>query len=166
MAELAGAVFSFENVLPDLAELPIAARRALDHAGLRLSLEGWRSLPLEERHRLVIAGGADVIDASLVAAITSLAAAPPRHIEAITDPDPDRPPEALAEMLRSQRPMDELAWARLRPLDRYALTHAYRRALARNDPALLRAAYDCIVGHTRSGERVSQQPPRLESSIP
>ena len=44
---LSAAVFTFERVEPGLAELPIAARRALDHAGRRLSLDGWRSLSVD-----------------------------------------------------------------------------------------------------------------------
>ena len=52
-------VFSFEGLLPLLDSPPIAARRALDHAGLRLPVEGWRSLPTEERQRLCQLGAAE-----------------------------------------------------------------------------------------------------------
>ena len=61
-------VFSFEGLLPLLDSPPIAARRALDHAGLRLPVEGWRSLPTEERQRLCQLGAAERVEPDLVLA--------------------------------------------------------------------------------------------------
>lgn len=146
----ASAVFDFENILPQLDFLPIAARRALDHAGLRLSLEAWRSLGLEDRCQLVAAGADDLVDATIVSQIVRRAAPPAQRIEVVGDPDPLAPPDGLTR-LHEPVLLDARQWARLRALDRYALAHVHRRSIARNDPSLLQAAYeDIVLGHLRS----------------
>ena len=144
------AVFDFENILPQLDFLPIAARRALDHAGLRLSLEAWRSLGLDDRCQLVAAGADDLVDAAAVAQIVRRAAPQAQRIEVVGDPDPLAPPDGLTRLLEPV-PLDARQWARLRALDRYALAHVHRRSIARNDPSLIQAAYeDIVTGHLRS----------------
>ena len=144
------AVFDFENILPQLDFLPIAARRALDHAGLRLSLEAWRSLGLEDRCQLVAAGADDFVDATTVSLVVRRAAPPAQRIEVVGDPDPLAPPDGLTRLLEPV-PLDARQWARLRALDRYALAHVHRRSIARNDPSLIQAAYeDIVMGHLRS----------------
>jgi cyclic pyranopterin phosphate synthase len=146
----ASAVFDFENILPQLDFLPIAARRALDHAGLRLSLEAWRSLGLEDRCQLVAAGADDIVDSSAVAGVVRRASPPAQRIEVVGDPDPLAPPDGLTRLLEPV-PLDARQWARLRALDRYALAHVHRRSIARNDPSLIQAAYeDIVTGHLRS----------------
>ena len=146
----ASAVFDFENILPQLDFLPIAARRALDHAGLRLSLEAWRSLGLEDRCQLVAAGASDMVDSTAVAGVVRRASPPAQRIEVVGDPDPLAPPDGLTRLLEPV-PLDARQWARLRALDRYALAHVHRRSIARNDPSLIQAAYeDIVMGHLRS----------------
>jgi cyclic pyranopterin phosphate synthase len=146
----ASAVFDFENILPQLDFLPIAARRALDHAGLRLSLEAWRSLGLDDRCQLVVAGAHDVVDSGSVAGVVRRASPPAQRIEVVGDPDPLAPPDGLMRLLEPV-PLDARQWARLRALDRYALAHVHRRSIARNDPSLIQAAYeDIVMGHLRS----------------
>jgi hypothetical protein len=49
-------LYRFEGIDAQLDLLPLAARRALDHAGCKLSLEGFRSLPLAEREQLARLG--------------------------------------------------------------------------------------------------------------
>lgn len=144
------AVFDFENILPQLDFLPIAARRALDHSGLRLSLEAWRSLSLEDRCQLVAAGADDVVDGSVVAGVVRRATPAAQRIEVVGDPDPLAPPDGLLRLLEPV-PLDARQWARLRALDRYALAHVHRRSIARNDPSLIQSAYeDIVMGHLRS----------------
>jgi len=146
----ASAVFDFENILPQLDFLPIAARRALDHAGLRLSLEAWRSLGLEDRCQLVAAGANDLVDSAAVSSVVRRASPPAQRIEVVGDPDPLAPPDGLTRLLEPV-PLDARQWGRLRALDRYALAHVHRRSIARNDPSLIQAAYeDIVMGHLRS----------------
>ncbi len=155
------AVFDFENILPQLDFLPIAARRALDHAGVRLSLEAWRSLGLDDRCQLVAAGAADVVDGSIVAAVARRATPAAQRIEVVGDPDPLAPPDGLLRLLEPV-PLDARQWARLRALDRYALAHVHRRSIARNDPSLIQSAYeDIVMGHLRS----LRPPPPAEATL-
>lgn len=139
------AVYSFEGLLPDLESPPIAARRALDHAGLRLSVEAWRSLSLEERQRVTLAGVADRVDGELVSSILRRASPAPQRISPVSDPDPSGPPEALAKALEPSRAIDPKRWARLRAVDRYALAHTYRRAVARSAFSILGEAFDAVL---------------------
>jgi len=154
-AALATAVFHFERSPPELSELPIAARRALDQAGLRLSLEAWRALPLDERRRIVLAGAADVVDSGTVVVAVRRADPPPQPIERVTDPDPVSPPVGLARALPG---LEARTWSRLRALDRCALAHAHRRSIARNDPTILTEAYEELVVR-RSPAAASANPP-------
>lgn len=138
------AVFPFEEIGPDLPLLPLAARRALDHAGLRLPLEGWRSLALDDRQRVVVAGAAAVVAVEEVRGVVANASPPPVSTTPTRDPDPPALPAALVDMLGG-RPLDQATWLRLGPLGRFALVHTHRRAVERQDPARLSKVYDAIV---------------------
>jgi len=139
------AVYSFEGLLPDLESPPIAARRALDHAGLRLSVEGWRSLSTDERERVTLAGVPDRIDVESVPGLLRRASPGPQRVNPVVDPDPSSPPEALSRALEPGRTLDARRWSRLRAVDRYALAHTYRRAVARSAFSLLGEALDAVV---------------------
>jgi molybdenum cofactor biosynthesis protein MoaC len=143
-------VYTFESIDDGLPFVPLAARRALDTIGRRLSLEGWRSLSLEERRTLVEAGALEAVRGDAVATVDratpSASPTPPRR-----DPDPSATPQELVTRLGPARPLSDLRWKRLSPLDRYALVK-----VAENQEKLA-LAYDHIVGvclsHlTRSGE--------------
>ncbi|APR75099.1 Molybdenum cofactor biosynthesis protein MoaC [Minicystis rosea] len=157
------AVYPFEGLLPDLESPPIAARRALDQAGLRLAIEGWRALSLEDRQQLTIAGMADRIDADVVSNLLQDASPSPQRIAPVPDPDPSTPPEALASALDPSRVIDPKRWARLRAVDRYALAHTYRRAVARSAFSILSEAYDALLG--ASSAPASYPPAGYYSSV-
>lgn len=163
-------VFPFEN-LSDLEFIPIAARRALDHAGLRLSLESWRSLTPEERSQIAELGAADVVDTTRVSLVALRAQPLAQRIDPVSDPDLLSPPEDLVRSLDPTRPLEARRWSRLRALDRYALLFVHRRAVARSDPSLVQAAYDDVFGFPRSPVPTSQRgltsiPPLAMSSAP
>jgi cyclic pyranopterin phosphate synthase len=167
---LESAVYPFESLLPELESPPIAARRALDHAGLRLSVEAWRSLGPEGRQRITVAGVSERVDADAVTALLRRASPAPQKVAAATDPDPSTPPEALARALEPSRSIDPRRWSRLRAVDRYALAHTYRRAVARSAFSILVEAYDAIQVVSAAaqegragGHRPSSAPP---SSLP
>jgi cyclic pyranopterin phosphate synthase len=149
-------VFPFEN-LSDLEFIPIAARRALDHAGLRLSLESWRSLTPEERSQIAELGSADVVDTTRVSLVALRAQPLAQRIDPVSDPDLLSPPEDLVRSLDPTRVLDPRRWSRLRALDRYALLFVHRRAVARSDPSLVQAAYDDVFGFPRSPVPTSQR---------
>ena len=156
-------LFSFEDIQHDLALLPIAARRALDRSGLRLSLQGWRSLRLEDRYRVASAGEDDMVDTALIAAVSKKATPKPQRIDPVADPDANEPPTALSTALGPERIIEPRVWSRLRALDRYALTHEHWRSVARSDPGRLAAAYEAIVTrqamNMTGGVRFASAPP-------
>lgn len=140
-------IFSFEadEIGPELDLLPLAARRALDASGLRLPLDGWRSLSLADRRAIARAGAAEVVDAAAVVAVVAKASPPAERMSVVSDPDPRTPPpELLAAVVPSQT-LDKGAWSKLRSLDRYALAHALRRSKARADISIVEAAVEAIL---------------------
>lgn len=152
-------VFSFEadEAGPDLDLMPLAARRALDHAGLHLPLEGWRSLSVDERKRITRAGGQSAVDVSTVATIVSYAKPAARPIDPIADPTAEFLPVGLS----SRRGMDAQRWATLGGLERYALAHAAERALKRGKPKILTTAIESVLA--RAPEPVSSRAPSIPS---
>jgi cyclic pyranopterin phosphate synthase len=160
------AVYTFEGLLPELESPPIAARRALDHAGQRLSVEGWRSLPLEDRQRLTLQGVPDRVDADQVTSLLRRASPAAQRISAVSDPDPSAPPEALAKALEPTRAIDPKRWARLRAVDRYALAHTYRRAVARSAFSILGEAFDAVLAASAPPPPPPPPPPQLLSPLP
>jgi cyclic pyranopterin monophosphate synthase len=163
------AVFPFEEALPDLETVPIAARRALDHAGIRLSLDSWRSLPTDDRRRLVLLGAAADVDIEAVLGSLQWAVPPPESSAVLGDADPHVPPEELLRALEPTRTIDPKRWARLRALDRYALVHTYRRAAAIRSFAILGEVFDAILGRERTsspGPAAGKGPSNAPSSRP
>lgn len=139
------AVYAFEGLLPEIESPPIAARRALDHAGLRITIEAWRSLSFEARARLTVAGASDRVEVEIVGSVARHASPPVQRVPSGFDPDAAAPPEALARALSPGRPLDPRRWSRLRSLDRYALTQTYRRAMARGSFLILREVFDAVM---------------------
>lgn len=115
-------VYGFEGIDGQLDLVPLAARRALDHAGLKISLETWRSLPLETRAAIVSAGADDAVDTDLVR--SKLAGVPTSELDALTEPTAGMPPASVTDAW----PEAGAAWANLGGLDRWALTVLASRA--------------------------------------
>jgi cyclic pyranopterin phosphate synthase len=134
----AAGVYAFEAIDEALPFVPLAARRVLDALGRKLSLEGWLSLPIEERRRVVLAGTAMRVGADAAQAI-DCAVPTPARIEPVADPDPVSPPSELLAALGVSRPLDLARWRLLRPLERYALVKCAAR------PEKLVRAFDEIV---------------------
>lgn len=110
----------------DLSLMPWAARRALDLAGRKVSLEAWQAMPIEDRREVAAAGSADGVDVSRVREIVGEAPA----IEPF-DPPPT-PPDALDDARH--------AWGELSAVARHAL-HAYA---ARGKHARLIETYEAL----------------------
>lgn len=134
-----GSVYAFERIDEALPFIPMAARRLLDVLGRRLSLDGWLSLSLEDRRRLVGAGAPERVD---VDAAAILDRATPAAAKTPSQPDPDAkaPPMALISALGAERPLDDVRWRLLRPLDRYTLVKYASK------PEKLALAYEQIIG--------------------
>jgi cyclic pyranopterin phosphate synthase len=114
-------LFAFDGIGEELELLPIAARRALDHAGLKLSREGWRSLPLETRRALVELGSRPEIPPSRVGELVAAAVPAAPAVSPLADPEPGLPPRELMTALGAERPVAPSVWSALTALDRYAL---------------------------------------------
>lgn len=146
-------LYRFDEIDERLELLPIASRRALDHAGCRLSREGWSSLPLPLRRELVTLGANPMVDVELVREAAAAATPPGEDIEPVPDPPPDHPPEEIREAYGDALPISDAVWAGLAPLDRYALA----KVAGRGRPERLRAAYAEIVGHTAVSTHLGAQ---------
>lgn len=159
MANLDDAIYPFENLSDDLPLVPLAARRALDHAGLHLSLAGWLSLSLEARRGIALAGVATVVNVASVRDFTDSAEPAPRSISPSDDVDPRTPPPSLVSALFPHTEQLPDIWPRLRPLDRFALVHSHKRATDRNDPERLVAVLRALLALPRSAPLSSHLTP-------
>src|SRR6185436_16156673 len=137
-------IYRFDEVDERVELLPMAARRALDHAGLRLSREGWASLPLDARRRLVAAGSEREVDVPAVGRECQGARPPAEPTEVLADPPSAVVPDALAASLGPSRPLTAPVWSALSVLDRFALV----KAASRGRPERLASVYDEVVGQT------------------
>lgn len=158
-------VFPFETdeIGPSLDLVPLAARRALDHAGVHLSLDGWRSLPLELRQRITHAGTFEDVDATLVATIAAQAVPSARLVEPAADPTPERLPDNVP----SDAGIDSALWATLGGLSRFALAHAAKRAAKRGDPGILTTAIEVLTSRsTLPSPDLKKVTAKVESATP
>jgi cyclic pyranopterin phosphate synthase len=134
-------VYAFEAIDETLPYLPLAARRVLDRLGRKLSLEGWLSLGIGDRRRIVKAGADDTVDGEAVSVIER-AVPPPSRIDPANEPDPTSPGPEIVRALGAFRPIHDARWQALRPLDRYALAKCVAKPekLARGYDEIFRAA--------------------------
>ncbi|MCC6525642.1 MAG: cyclic pyranopterin monophosphate synthase MoaC [Polyangiaceae bacterium] len=135
-------VFAFERIADDLPLLPLAARRALDAAGCKLSLAGWRTLCVADRVALTAAGARELVDRDAARTVAGRAVPPPGAMPPAADERvPAELPGSVAAALGPARPLDAATWADLTALARFALRHlAAERRRER-----IGAAYDELV---------------------
>ena len=144
-------LYRFDGVDETFELLPLAARRALDHAGCKLSLQGFRSLPLPERERLTQLGSQDMVDVALVRTICAAAQPAATSIDPSGDPPAGAPDAALLAVFGGERPIPAASWSALSPLDRYALA----KVGGRDNPERLREAYAEIIGQSAFSSHVA-----------
>src|SRR5580692_877043 len=118
-------VYAFEQIDDSLPFVPLAARRVLDALGRKLSLDGWLSLALEDRRRLVGAGTTERVSDE-AASIVDRAVPPAPRIAPAVEPAAASPSPELVAALGPARPV-EARWRDLRSLDRYALAKCASR---------------------------------------
>ncbi|MGO9835721.1 MAG: cyclic pyranopterin monophosphate synthase MoaC [Polyangiaceae bacterium] len=135
-------LYGFEAIDETLPYLPLAARRVLDTLGRKLSHEGWLSLGIGARRRIVQAGAGDAVERDALS-VFDRAVPPPSRIDPSPDPDRVSPAPDLVHALGAARPLDDARWQALRPLDRYALAKCAAK------PEKLARAYDEIVPAVR-----------------
>jgi len=138
-------LYSFDVDGERLEQLPLAARRALDHAGWKLALAAWAGLPLAVRQALTRLGSQPAVDVAAVSSSLLGAAPPATRCEIVPDPPREAPPVAVVAAFAAYGKLSVALWTSLGDLDRYALQKVATRA----NPARLEAAYNEIVGYTR-----------------
>jgi cyclic pyranopterin monophosphate synthase len=137
-------LYQLDEVDDRLLLVPLAARRALDGVGQKVSLAEWQRLPLSFRSHLVALGSASELDGPLIQQVLTQFGVHSTAIEALDEPSPDGVPPTVSEAFGPSRPIPLATWSALGPLDRYALVKIASKAT----PARLDAAYDEIVGHS------------------
>ena len=138
-------LYSFDVDGEALELVPLAARRALDHAGRKLSLVGWTSLEPNERRSLVRLGSTTPVDLDAVARVLRRARPAATAAEAVGDPPRDVPPQRVLEAYAEHGRLSPAIWSSLSDLDRYALEKVAKRP----SPERIAGAYAEIIGHTQ-----------------
>jgi cyclic pyranopterin phosphate synthase len=123
--------------------VPLAVRRALDHAGWKLSLAGWESLDLDQRRELARLGSAATVDVAEVTRRVAQAKPAATSCEVALDPAAEAPAPALVAAFAPFGRLSPAIWLSLDDLDRYAL----QKVAGRDKPERLRAAYAEIIGY-------------------
>ncbi len=113
-------VYAFEAIGDSLDLVPLAARRALDAARARVSLDGWRRCAPAARRVLVALGASETVEAEAVHRALAEAQVASSEAPAFAEPSADSVPEEL------QSWVPPLPWRGLSPLDRYALLKVAR----------------------------------------
>jgi cyclic pyranopterin phosphate synthase len=146
-------LFQFDGVDAGFELVPLAARRALDHAGRKLSLEGFRSLPVAARQTLARLGSVCDVDVADVVAIAERGVPAPEVMEPVPDPPAAAPEAAVVVAFGPERPIPPGTWSALHPLERYALTKvALGKKLERREQA-----YREIIGHSALSSHVAPE---------
>lgn len=129
---------------PDPTLVPLAARRALDRAGQRLSLRGWQSLSFVVRASIATLGEHAEVDVERVRELVAGAHPPAEEMAPIDDPSALAAPAEVIDALGGARPLTAEAWQRLDALGRYVLASYARRGRTEK----LAIAYDALVARS------------------
>jgi cyclic pyranopterin phosphate synthase len=119
-------IYRFEELDETLDLVPMAARRALDRAGCKVSLEAWRATPLSLRRRVSQAGVATEVDALAVRNALTEGKIPCEAVAAPGEPAREAIPSDLESVLAPL--LSDESWRSLSPLDRYALAKVARKS--------------------------------------
>ncbi len=132
-------IYAFEELDEWLDAIPLAARRALDASGARLTAVAWRRMRSGARVAITSLGSQKKVDAARVRDLLVEEDVPCETVTAAHDPSAALPAD-LVRALGESRPLEVARWRSLSPLDRYALVRLARRGRSEK----LRRAYDEI----------------------
>jgi cyclic pyranopterin monophosphate synthase len=118
-------IYRFEELDETLDLVPLAARRALDRAGCKVSLAAWRGAPLELRNAIAGAGAEANVDSNRVRQVLSEGAVAFESVACPDEPRADRVPAELDGQEGSA--VGDETWRSLSPLDRYVLAKIARK---------------------------------------
>lgn len=137
-------LYQLDEVDGRLLLMPLAARRALDGIGQKVSLEEWQRLPLSFRSHLVALGSASELELPLIQQLLTQFGVDTTPTGRLDAPPSDTLPQAVAEAFGPTRPIPLATWSALSPLDRYALV----KVAAKARPERLESAYNEIIGQS------------------
>src|SRR5690606_20842923 len=137
-------LYRFDEADAGLELLPMAARRALDHAGRKVTLATWKAQPLAWRQQLVGVGSLPAVNVQDVLVLLESGNVPATPISPVGDPSAASVPDAVRAAFGASRPIPDATWSALSALDRYALVKVSVKAR----PERLERAYREIVGQS------------------
>jgi hypothetical protein len=146
-------IYAFEEIGPDLARPPLAARRALLGSGVAVPLETWLVLPLPARQAIAQEGTKDAVSEYVVKNAVSPVLKHIKFMGPVKDPPLDAVPQNVVDALRTFRPITLPEWQALSPLDRYALV-----ALSGNSRLLWRAVEEMTTSPSSTLSSIKLRP--------
>jgi hypothetical protein len=146
-------IYAFEEIGPDLARPPLAARRAMLCSGVAVPIDTWQSLSLSARQAIATEGTKESISEYVVKNAVAAVLKRVRFMGPVKDPPSDSVPQPVVDALRNVRPVTALEWSQLRPLDRYTLV-----ALSGNSRLLYRAIEEMTSGPALSLSSIKLRP--------
>jgi len=136
-------LFSLDSA--DLSLIPLCARRALDRVGVKLALDSWQALAIEDRQKLAKSGSGRDVDVALAMSVLSRLQPSPPTLVVEADPQARSVPEHVPAPRGSEHPLSNAVWSALDPLERWVLAKLTRRGHRER----IEQAYAEIVGHSR-----------------
>lgn len=137
-------IYKIDEVDERLELMPMAARRALDRAGVRISLKSWQGSSLSARRTLTALGSGLVVDVAAVDQWIEENDLERQSIEPVAEPSALATPAEVQTAFGGKRPIPVATWAALSPLDRSALI----KVAQESRPERLQRAYEEIVGQS------------------
>lgn len=137
-------LYQLDQVDDRLLLLPLAARRALDGVGQKVSLEEWQRLPSNFRSHLVALGSATELELPLIQQLLTQFGVATTPVAKFDAPTADEIPSSVLEAFGPTRPIPIATWSALSPLDRYALFKVATKARSER----LESAYNEIIGQS------------------
>jgi len=134
-------IYAFEELDETLDLVPMAARRALDAAGCKVSLSAWRAAPLPVRQVVTRLGSAAIVEVEAVQKALSDRAIAFEPLAPVPEPTPDLVPDDLESVLGPS--LSDETWRALSALDRYALAKVARKSGA--SERLARALSEIVI---------------------
>jgi cyclic pyranopterin phosphate synthase len=127
-------IYAFEQIDEWLDAIPLAAKRALESAGCKLSVVAWRRMRSGARVAIAALGAERRIELARVRDLLIEEGAPFEPMSPTQDPAHRAPPPELVRALK----IDPSTWRALKPLDRWVLARFARRGRVER----LRLAYE------------------------
>jgi len=124
--------------------LPMAARRALDRAGKKVSLQEWKRHGLDVRQRLTQLGSDARVDVPAVLRVLEQCQALTTALEAPPEPSADAVPAEVEVAFGPEQPIPAATWSALSALDRYVLC----KVAAKRRVERIAQAYEEVIGQS------------------